>query len=125
MSRATVFALLVFAATAEAAGAQADWPFGQRLLAPPSGDQKAPLIFRGVTRPPATLDVEAPPLVVATRPALRTSEAIDCAMVKPVTPNFHSAMPIVSPDSRVDYALRIVSAPACRTQTEARQTSGR
>jgi hypothetical protein len=121
---ATGLVLLAVFSTAEV-GAQAEWPFGERLLAPRSGAQKAPLIVRGAAAPLATVDTEAPPMVVVTRPALPATEATDCAMVKPVNPQFHSMMPVVSPDSKVEYALRIIPVPACRPQTETRHPSSR
>jgi hypothetical protein len=40
--------------------------------------------------------------------------AIDCAMVKPIDPNFHSAMPIVKPHPNVQYTLRVIPVPTCR-----------
>jgi hypothetical protein len=46
--------------------------------------------------------------------AAETSTPVDCQMVKPVDPNFHSAMPIVKPSADKKYALRVIQTPPCK-----------
>lgn len=38
----------------------------------------------------------------------------DCAMVKPVDPDFRSNMPIVRPDPWVKLPMRVIPAPPCK-----------
>jgi hypothetical protein len=38
----------------------------------------------------------------------------DCKMLKPVDPQFRSAMPIVTPDAGLKLPMRIVPVPDCR-----------
>jgi len=38
----------------------------------------------------------------------------DCKMVKPVDPQFRSAMPVVTPDPRLKLPMSIVPVPDCR-----------
>jgi hypothetical protein len=61
-------------------------------------------------RPPAARLI-APAL--QPEPVLRT-EPIDCAMVKKVDPKFHAATPIIKPDSKTKFSLRVVVAPPCK-----------
>ena len=49
-----------------------------------------------------------------TRERHETEEAIDCAMVKPVDPKFHSHMPVHRPPRGVRFAMNVVLAPPCR-----------
>jgi hypothetical protein len=39
---------------------------------------------------------------------------IDCQIIKPVDPQFRSAMPVVSPDRNVRLPMRIIQPPACK-----------
>jgi hypothetical protein len=41
-------------------------------------------------------------------------EGFDCRMVKPVDPDFRSAMPVVEPPKHTTYTMKIVPAPPCR-----------
>jgi hypothetical protein len=38
----------------------------------------------------------------------------DCKMVKPVDPQFKSAMPVVTPDPHLKLPMSIVAVPDCR-----------
>jgi hypothetical protein len=124
-SIAVLLALLVVSATSGVVSAQVGGPFGQLQLTPDAGSRKGPLIFRGVATPLSKLDLAAPPIVVATTPAPPASQAIDCAMVKPVDPKFHSNMPVAKPNPNIAHTMRGVPAPSCREQTETRGASGR
>jgi hypothetical protein len=42
---------------------------------------------------------------------------IDCKMVRPVDPTFHSAMPVEHPDRRVQLPSRILVVPSCQQET--------
>ena len=53
--------------------------------------------------------------LLSLQPSSARTVPTDCAMLKPVNPKFHSAMPIVKPDPKVNYALRIVTVPSCKT----------
>ena len=124
-SIAMVLALLVVFATSGVVSAQVGGPFGQLQLTPDADSRQGPLIFRGVATPLSKLDLTAPPLIVATTPAPPASQAMDCTMVKPVDPKFHSNMPVVKPSPDIEYTMRVVPAPSCREQTETRGASGR
>ena len=55
--------------------------------------------------------VQAPTVVVQAHP----HQAIDCAMLKYVDPNFRSNMPVVtSTDPKVKPTLRVVTQPSCK-----------
>jgi hypothetical protein len=41
---------------------------------------------------------------------------IDCKMVRPVNPAFHSAMPVKQPDGRVQLPSRILVVPSCNQE---------
>jgi hypothetical protein len=45
---------------------------------------------------------------------IEPSIATDCKMVKPVDPQFRSAMPVVTPDPRLKLPMRIVHVPDCK-----------
>jgi hypothetical protein len=52
-----------------------------------------------------------PPLMVIVQ--LEPSISPDCKMVKPVDPQFRSAMPVVTPDPGLTLPMRIVPVPDC------------
>jgi hypothetical protein len=41
---------------------------------------------------------------------------IDCRMVKPVDPQFKSAMPVITPDKGVKLPMSVVTVPSCKPQ---------
>ncbi len=69
--------------------------------------------------PPSVLQgaaiAKAPAVVAADRSATPPqSSGLDCRMVKPIDPQFYSAMPIVKPDPKVALSGRVIAVPACR-----------
>src|SRR5436190_22844029 len=69
---------------------------------------KAPSDFGAVLLPVSKVKVvQAAPLGESPL-ASRAEQPIDCAMVKPIDPSFHSHMPIVTPDPNVHYTMPIV-----------------
>jgi hypothetical protein len=59
------------------------------------------------TAPPQPV---APPAPVENAPI-----PIDCKMVKPPDPKFHSSMPVVRPDPNVEFTMKIVIVPPCKS----------
>jgi hypothetical protein len=47
-----------------------------------------------------------------------TAEPADCAMVKLVDPAFRSNMPVVKPNPKVHYSMRVVEVPSCTPSPE-------
>jgi hypothetical protein len=66
----------------------------------------------------AALNAEVRQMTAAAKQALvATSQSADvptdCRMVKPVDPQFKSAMPVITPDKDVKLPMKIVTVPSC------------
>jgi hypothetical protein len=92
-------------------------------LSKPGHAQCAGINCTSLPKPPIRLDFGAAPKQPApratpARPALKTApalpaEPIDCAILKPVEPNFTSNMRVVTPDPNLSAVMRTVVMPAC------------
>jgi hypothetical protein len=119
MRPVVVLASLLFVAGAGAGsvGAQSAQPLDGvsfRRATP----MKAPSDFEAVLLPVSKLKVVQTAPLIQSPSASRAEQPIDCAMVKPIDPDFHSNMPIVKPDPNVHYAMPVVKPASCRALTE-------
>jgi hypothetical protein len=53
-------------------------------------------------------------LIAVSPPQVASPAGTDCKMLKPVDPQFNSAMPVVRPDSAKQLPMPIIQVPSCK-----------